>query len=149
MLGSLLKRLRETGCGSAGWIASVSEGMIPLRSRLLSWTDSRNGQDGNYLFELEAQPGGPERGSVTTASSKRNTSIEQPLKTSGPRSGLQLMDFAIRELTINRQRCALTAWEALFQALNGTAKHCTSVQLLCNCDEDQHVESPQPINKPP
>ena len=61
----------------------------------------------------------------------------------------QLMDFAIRELTINRQRCALTAWEALFQALNGAAKHCTSVQLLCNCDEDQHLESPQPINKPP
>ena len=62
----------------------------PLRSRLLSWTDSRNGPDGNYLFELEAQPGGPERGSVTTASSKLSRCIEQPLKTSGPRSGLHL-----------------------------------------------------------
>ncbi len=69
----------------------------PWSSHLLSWTDSKNGQDGNYLFELEARfarylkrAGGPERGSVTTASSKLSTSIEQPLKTSGPRSGLHL-----------------------------------------------------------
>ena len=62
----------------------------PLRSFLHSWTDPRNGQDGNYLFELEAQPGGPERGSVTTTSSKLSTQFEQPLKTSGPRSGLHL-----------------------------------------------------------
>ena len=27
----------------------------PLRSFLHSWTDPRNGQDGNYLFELEAR----------------------------------------------------------------------------------------------
>ena len=59
----------------------------PLRSFLHSWTDPRNGQDGNYLFELEAQPGLPEGGSVTTASSMLSTSIEQPLKSSGLCSG--------------------------------------------------------------
>ena len=61
----------------------------------------------------------------------------------------QVMDFAIRELTINRQRCALTAWEALFEALNGAAKHCTSVQLPCNCEEDEDLKSPQPVDKLP
>ncbi len=60
-----------------------------------------------------------------------------------------VMDFAIRELTINRQRCALTAWDALLQALNGTAIHGKSVNLPCSCDNDEVLTSPQPINKPP
>jgi NifU-like protein involved in Fe-S cluster formation len=42
----------------------------------------------------------------------------------------QVMDFAIRELTINRQRCALTAWDALLQALNGIVKHRKSLSIV-------------------
>jgi len=61
----------------------------------------------------------------------------------------QVMDFAIRELTINRQRCALTAWDALLQALNGTSKHGKSVNLPCSCDDDEVLTSSQLIDKPP
>lgn len=32
-------------------------------------------------------------------------------------TAVEAMDFAIRELTMNRQRCALTAWDALLRAL--------------------------------
>ncbi len=60
----------------------------------------------------------------------------------------QVMDFAIRELTINRQRCALTAWDALIQALNGIVKHGKSVGLPCNCN-DEVLTSPQSTDKPP
>jgi len=60
----------------------------------------------------------------------------------------QVMDFAIRDLTINRQRCALTAWEALFQALNGIVKHRKSVGLPCNCNYEV-LTSPQSVDKPP
>ena len=61
----------------------------------------------------------------------------------------QVMDFAIRELTINRQRCALTAWDALLQALNGTARHGKSVSLPCNCDDHEDPKSPRSVDKPP
>jgi hypothetical protein len=59
------------------------------------------------------------------------------------------MDFAIQELTINRQRCALTAWDALLQALNGTLKHGKSVNLPCSCDNDEVLTSPELTDKPP
>jgi len=61
----------------------------------------------------------------------------------------QVMDFAIRELTINRQRCALTAWDALLQALNGIVKHGKSVGLPCGCNDDEVLNTQQPVEKPP
>ena len=61
----------------------------------------------------------------------------------------QVMDFAIRELTINRQRCALTAWEALFYALNGIVKHRKSVNLPRSCDNNEVLTSPELTDKPP
>ncbi len=61
----------------------------------------------------------------------------------------QVMAFAIRELTINRQRCALTAWEALFHALNGIVKHRKSVGLPCSCNDDEVLKTQQPVEKPP
>jgi hypothetical protein len=36
------------------------------------------GRDGNYLFELEAQPGGPEGRSLTTAGSQPIVVVERP-----------------------------------------------------------------------
>ena len=47
-----------------------------LRDRMVA--SRRNGPNGNYLFELEAQPGGPEGRSDTTAGSKPILTIERP-----------------------------------------------------------------------
>jgi len=61
----------------------------------------------------------------------------------------QVMDFAIRDLTINRQRCALTAWKALFQALPGAATNRKSIRLPCDCDATGVQESSRAVDKPP
>jgi nitrogen fixation protein NifU and related proteins len=61
----------------------------------------------------------------------------------------QVMEFAIRELTINRQRCALTAWDALLQALNGIVKHRKSAGLPCSCNDDEVLKTQQPVEEPP
>jgi len=60
----------------------------------------------------------------------------------------QVMDFAIGNLPRNQQRCALTAWEALFQALHETAQHSKAVQLPCNCDEGAVGKSPNYDHEP-
>ncbi len=61
----------------------------------------------------------------------------------------QVMNFAIRDLTINRQRCALTAWEALFQALNGAATNRKLICLPCDCDAADLQESSRAVDHPP
>ena len=51
----------------------------------------RLGRDGNYLFELEAQPGGPEGCSDTTAGSQPIGIIERPRSVPASRSCLLLV----------------------------------------------------------
>lgn len=61
----------------------------------------------------------------------------------------QVMDFAIHALSMNRQRCALTAWEALLRALHGA--DATGEKVLATCDigvVDEPV-TPDPVAKPP
>lgn len=61
----------------------------------------------------------------------------------------QVMDFAIHELTMNRQRCALTAWDALQQALNGTNSHVGRGFQECHAESVVDRGSPDPVAKPP
>lgn len=61
----------------------------------------------------------------------------------------ETMDFAIHELTMNRQRCALTAWEALMRALRGSQANGEMVLPRCEIDSVGDRESPVPVAEPP
>jgi len=61
----------------------------------------------------------------------------------------EVMDFAIRELTINRQRCALTAWDALLRALLGANSNSVRGLPACHVEAATERGSPDPVAKPP
>ncbi|RLS54290.1 MAG: iron-sulfur cluster assembly scaffold protein [Planctomycetota bacterium] len=60
-----------------------------------------------------------------------------------------MMDFAIRELTMNRQRCALTAWDALLRALLAANANGERGLPACHVETVGDSVSPDPVSKPP
>ena len=61
----------------------------------------------------------------------------------------EIMDFTIHELTMNRQRCALTAREALLRALNGADANGERGLPACHVASVDDRGPPDPVAKPP
>lgn len=71
------------------------------------------------------------------------------VKTVLAKTAEEVMDFAIRDLSMNRQRCALTAWEALRRALQGDDKSVEGVLHPRQVESVSERGSPDPVAKPP
>lgn len=64
-------------------------------------------------------------------------------------SAEEVMDFEIRELSMNRQRCALTAWEAFLRALHDSEANGERVVHSSHVESVAELESADPVAKPP